>query len=95
MQGTIKMKALSCVAVILITAPTPIPAEKMSAADTVRVHEFYRLADKIQDQVIAGDDYCTLQEGDRVEFEIVQGPKGPQTTDVRPWVNASRLSTNS
>lgn len=44
---------------------------------------------------IVGDGYRTLQEGDRVEFEIVQGPKGPQGTNVRPWVNASLLSTNS
>ena len=27
---------------------------------------------------ITGDGYRTLQEGDPVEFEIVQGPKGPQ-----------------
>ena len=31
---------------------------------------------------IAGDGYRTLQEGDRVTFEIVQGPKGPQAADV-------------
>jgi cold shock protein len=31
---------------------------------------------------ISGDGYRTLQEGDRVTFEIVPGPKGPQAADV-------------
>ena len=31
---------------------------------------------------IASDGYKSLQEGDPVEFEITQGPKGPQATNV-------------
>ena len=32
---------------------------------------------------IVGEGYRTLNEGDAVEFEIVQGPKGPQADKVR------------
>lgn len=31
---------------------------------------------------IAGEGYKTLDEGDHVDFEIVQGNKGPQAADV-------------
>ena len=31
---------------------------------------------------IVGDKFKTLREGDRVEFDIVQGPKGEQATNV-------------
>ncbi|MDC4227095.1 MAG: cold-shock protein [Candidatus Manganitrophus sp.] len=32
---------------------------------------------------IAGDGYKSLEEGNEVEFEVTQGQKGPQATNVR------------
>ncbi len=32
---------------------------------------------------IMGDGYKTLNEGDKVQFEVERGPKGLQATDVR------------
>lgn len=31
---------------------------------------------------ISGEGFKSLAEGDRVEFEITQGPKGPQASNV-------------
>lgn len=33
-------------------------------------------------KAIAGDGYKTLNEGDKVEFEVVKGPKGLQAANV-------------
>ncbi|MDX6284862.1 MAG: cold shock protein [Frankiales bacterium] len=33
---------------------------------------------------IQGDGYRSLDENQKVEFEITQGPKGPQAEQVRP-----------
>ncbi|MEE8185081.1 MAG: cold shock domain-containing protein [Thermodesulfobacteriota bacterium] len=32
---------------------------------------------------ITGEGFKTLKEGDEVEFEVTEGPKGPQATEVR------------
>ncbi len=32
---------------------------------------------------IVGEGYKSLAEGDSVEFEITQGPKGPQASEVK------------
>ena len=33
---------------------------------------------------IAGEGYKNLEENQQVEFEVTQGPKGPQASNVRP-----------
>jgi cold shock protein len=33
---------------------------------------------------ISTSGYRSLEENQRVEFEITQGPKGPQASDIRP-----------
>jgi CspA family cold shock protein len=30
------------------------------------------------------DGFKTLREGERVEFELIEGPKGPQAANIRP-----------
>ncbi len=45
------MRITPCVVAVCFVALTPTPTEKISERDAVRVREFYRLAEKIQDQV--------------------------------------------
>ena len=33
---------------------------------------------------IVADGFKTLSEGQKVEFEVTQGPKGPRATGIRP-----------
>ena len=37
----------------------------------------------VHHQAIQSEGFRTLAEGDRVAFEVVQGPKGPQAANVR------------
>ena len=37
----------------------------------------------VHHSVIEGEGYKSLKEGDKVEFEIVKGPKGDQATKVK------------
>jgi len=37
----------------------------------------------VHHSAITGEGFKSLKEGDEVEFEIAQGPKGPNATDVR------------
>ena len=48
------MKTLPCLLVVVVFAFNPKPTENISVPDAVRVHEFYRLAEKIQDEVWPG-----------------------------------------
>jgi len=36
----------------------------------------------VHHSVIQGEGYKTLEEGQKVEFQIEKGPKGPQATNV-------------
>ena len=44
---------------------------------------------------IQGSGFRTLEENQKVEFEIGHSPKGPQATGVRSSVEKSRFSTNT
>lgn len=37
---------------------------------------------------IGGDGFKSLKEGQKVDFEITQGPKGPQASDVKIGASA-------
>ena len=38
----------------------------------------------VHHSAIAAEGYRSLDEAQRVEFEVTQGPKGPQADNVRP-----------
>jgi len=48
------MRVLPCLLLLLFSLLMPIPMEKMTAQDSVRVQEFYRLAGEIQEQIWPG-----------------------------------------
>jgi CspA family cold shock protein len=37
----------------------------------------------VHHSAISGSGFRSLKEGDAVEFEVTEGPKGPQAADVR------------
>jgi CspA family cold shock protein len=37
----------------------------------------------VHHSAISGSGFRSLKEGDAVEFEVTQGPKGPQAADVK------------
>jgi len=37
----------------------------------------------VHHNAIEGEGFKTLREGDSVQFEVVEGPKGPQAANVR------------
>lgn len=38
----------------------------------------------VHHSAIEGEGFKTLKEGQAVEFEVVEGPKGPQAANVKP-----------
>jgi CspA family cold shock protein len=38
----------------------------------------------VHHSAIDGSGFRSLKEGERVEFEVTQGPKGPQAANVKP-----------
>ena len=44
---------------------------------------------------ITGDGYKTLIQGQEVEFEVINGPKGPQAENVTANAEAAKARTNN